>query len=254
MKKLHLLLTLAVISTTAFAQKLPVKQESSVYAPSTIKLDGKITEWGNLQAYNPATEIFYTMANDGDKLYLICSSTVKEAIQKIQQGGITLTISSTDKNSAIEPLAVTYPIVPWVNAQVDYLLKSPGPLSESDLKVANDRISGHLKEIKVSGFKDISGGSIPIYNEQGIVGGHYISSNKVYTYELSLPLSLIRPLINNNGTFNYKVQVNGMGNDVITIGGASLGSSAPSDNPAQPGPSYYSAPTYFNASYTLSKK
>ncbi len=248
------LLLILTCTVAALSQKLPIKQEISVYAPSTIKLDGKITEWGNLQAYNPATEISYTMANDGDNLYFVCSATIPEAIQKILVSGITLSINPVDKKPVIEPVAITYPIVPWVNVQVDYLIKPSGPLSESNLKVANDRISGHLKEIKISGVKEFPDGSIPVYNDKGIVGGHYISKDKVYTYELSFPLSLIRSLINDNGNFSYKVQVNGMGKDVIVKGGVGPGSSAPSDQPAQPGPSYMTAPTYFNATYTLAKK
>jgi len=55
-----------------------------------VRIDGKITEWGNFQAYNPATEISYTMANDNDKLYLVCSATQPEVIQKIIEGGINI--------------------------------------------------------------------------------------------------------------------------------------------------------------------
>ena len=254
MKKSHLLLTLLAISNIAFAQKLPAKQEISVYAPAGVKIDGKTSEWGTLQAYNPATEISYTIANDNDKLYFVCSSTVPEAIQKIQISGITLSISPTDKKSAIELVSITYPIVPWANAQIDYLIKPSGPLSESNLKIANDRISGHLKEIKMSGVKDIPEGSVSVYNDRGIIGGHYISINKIYTYELSFPLSLIRSLINDKDTFNYKVQVNGMDKSVIVKGGARIGDYTPSDQPAEHGASYNMAPTYFNATYKLAKK
>lgn len=253
-KILSSLLVILNCTIVAFSQKLPAKQQTSVYAPSTVKLDGKITEWENLQAYNPATEIAYTMANDKDNLYFICSSTIPEAIQKIQLSGITLTISSADKKSVTEPVAITFPIVPWVNVQINYDLREKAPLKESLVSSINDKISGHLKEIKISGVKDFPDGSIPVYNDKGIVGGHYISKDKVYTYELSFPLSLIRSLLNDKDTFNYKVQVNGMGKDVITVGGVGPGSSAPSDKPAQPGASYNTAPTYFNATYTLAKK
>ncbi|RZA02054.1 MAG: hypothetical protein EOP47_08390 [Sphingobacteriaceae bacterium] len=248
------LLLILSCTFTAFSQKLPEKQETGVYASSNVKLDGKITEWGNLQAYNPATEISYTMANDDNNLYFVCSSIIPETIQKIQLSGITLTISPVDKKSVVEPVAITYPIVPWVNVQINYDLREKAPLKESLVSTINDKISGYLKEIKISGVKDFPEGSIPVYNDKGIVGGHYISKDKVYTYELSFPLSLIRSLLNDKDTFNYKVQVNGMGKDVITVGGVGPGMSAPSDKPAQPGASYNTAPTYFNATYTLSKK
>ena len=248
------LLIALVYPIAVIAQKLPSKQENSVYAPAGVKVDGKTGEWSNLQAYDPATEIFYTMANDNDKLYFVCSATEPEAIQKIQQSGITLSISSVDKKSVIEPVAITFPIIPFLSQQIDYLIKPAGPLSESNLKIANDRISGHLKEIKISGVKEFPDGSIPVYNDKGIIGGHYISGNKVYTYELAFPLSLIRLLINDKGTFNYKVQVNGRDKSVVVVGGGRIGDYTPSDQPAAHGAMYYMSPTYFNATYKLAKK
>lgn len=231
----------------AFSQKLPAKQETGVYAPSNVKLDGKITEWGNLQAYNQATEISYTMANDNDKLYFICSATVEDVIQKIIVGGITLTISSSDKKTDNIPVAITYPIVPFLKAQINYDIRPPAPLKESVVSSINDKISNYLKEIKVTGIKDFPEGSIPVYNDQGISGAQYIGSNKVYICELTLPLKFFSHLINKD-TFNYKVQLNGMDKNVITVGGSSLGGPASSNQPAPNGP------TYFNASYTLTKK
>ncbi len=243
------------VSIVSLAQKLPVKQEAGVIAPVGVKIDGKITEWGNLQAYNPATEISYTIANDNDKLYLVCSATVVEVIQKIQLGGITLSISPVDKKSVIEPVAITYPIVPWATVQINYDLRPPAPLNESTVSLINNKISGHLKEIKISGVKEFPDGSISVYNDKGIIGGHYISSNKVYTYELSFPLSLIRSLINDKDTFNYKVQVNGMDMKTTTVVGGTNGSgSAPSDQAVPYGALFDMSPTYFNSTYTLARK
>ena len=56
----------------ANAQKLPNVQQASLRAPENVKVDGKPTEWGDkLQAYNKATDVFYTIANDYNNLYLI---------------------------------------------------------------------------------------------------------------------------------------------------------------------------------------
>jgi hypothetical protein len=46
-------------------------QQVSLHAPANVKIDGKGTEWGTMRAYNPSTEINYTMANDAKKLYLV---------------------------------------------------------------------------------------------------------------------------------------------------------------------------------------
>ena len=237
------------------AQKLPVKQETSVYAPANLKTDGKITEWGNLQAYNPATEISYTMANDNANLYFICRATEIKVIEKILVGGITLSISPIDKKSVVTPVAITYPIVPWLNVQISYDIREPAPLDKSTISLVNNKISGHLKEIKITGAKEFPDGSIPVYNDNGIAGAQYVGSDKVYTYELAFPLSLIRSLINDKDTFNYKVQVNGMDKNVIVKGGTNInGGSAPSDQAVPHGALYNMSPTYFNSTYTLARK
>ncbi|HCN82336.1 MAG TPA: hypothetical protein DIT07_01770, partial [Sphingobacteriaceae bacterium] len=70
------ILYLIIIPVTTSAQKLPNIQEASLRAPAGIKVDGKATEWNNqFQAYNKATEIFYTISNDDDKLYLAVQAT-----------------------------------------------------------------------------------------------------------------------------------------------------------------------------------
>jgi hypothetical protein len=43
-------LLLVLNISISFAQKLPVKQNTSVIAPVGVKVDGKITEWGDLKA------------------------------------------------------------------------------------------------------------------------------------------------------------------------------------------------------------
>ena len=66
-----ILLTLLVstISLVVHAQKLPNKQEISFQAPTNIKIDGKASEWNNqFLAYNNATDIYYTIANDDKNL------------------------------------------------------------------------------------------------------------------------------------------------------------------------------------------
>jgi hypothetical protein len=147
------------------AQKLPNKQEASFFAPAGIKTDGRAAEWNNtFQAYNRATEISYTLANDADNLYLVCQATEVEVIQKMLVGGITLTVSATDKNSTLTPVKVTYPIIPWTSVQIDYAMKTSGALEDDVVAMINKRINGQLKLIKVNGIKEFAGGTVPVYN------------------------------------------------------------------------------------------
>lgn len=240
---------------SASAQKLPNKQETGVYAPAGVKIDGNAAEWGNtFQAYNKATEISYTLANDKDNLYLICRATEVDVIQKILVGGITLTVSSDD-NKTIAPVAITYPIVPFTHVQINYDMRPKAPLSDSVVSVVNKKISGHLKEIRVSGIKDITDGSVPVYNDLGITTAHHVTNNKEYTSELALPLNFIRPLLSKQGTFNYRLQVNGLDpKTTVIVGGGAIGGFIPSDEALPHGANYDMSPTYFSASYTLVEK
>lgn len=65
------------------AQKLSAVQETSVFAPAGIRIDGKAAEWGPaFQAYNKTTRIFYTLANDRNTLYLTVHASDKTTIRK----------------------------------------------------------------------------------------------------------------------------------------------------------------------------
>ncbi|QKJ29431.1 hypothetical protein HQ865_06570 [Mucilaginibacter mali] len=254
-----ILLTVALLSNSfsAIGQKLPNKQETSVYAPADIKIDGKSTEWNDkFQAYNHAVEAWYTISNDDNNLYLIFRSNETEVTQKIITGGFVITVSPVDKKSELTPVAMNYPVVPWMSSQVDYLLKPSGPVKDADVKFLNRKINDQLKEIKISGVKSIPDGSISVYNDLGIKGAHLLDNQKNYTCEMVLPLSFIKHLIDDKGTFAYRVQVNGIDlKTTVIVGGRSASDpAAPSSDAVPHGLLYDTSPTYFTATYTLAKK
>lgn len=253
-KYLSILLVPAFMyALTTHAQKLPNKQEASIYAPA-VKIDGNALEWGNtMQAYNQATEISYTLANDADNLYLVCRATEVDVIQKMMLSGITLTINATNKNLASAPASVTYPIVPWSSVQINYDMKPAAPLKDDVVSLINKKISGQLKEIKVSGMKEFAEGTVPVYNDAGIVMAQNITKDKIYTSELALSLQYIRPLINAKGSFNYSITVNGLDAKVVTIGGNNIHATATAHE-IKHGADYDNTPTYFTATYTLAVK
>ena len=237
------------------AQKLPNKQEVSIFAPAGIKTDGRATEWNDtFQAYNRATEVSYTLANDADNLYLVCQATEVEVIQKMLDGGITLTVSAADKNSTLTPVKVTYPIIPWTSVQIDYAMKTAGPLEDDVVVMINKRINGQLKLIKVNGIKEFAEGTVPIYNDAGIIMAQNVTKSKVYTLELAFPLKYIRQLINDKGTFNYGVTVNGDDPKTTIVVGGSNRFGAATEQVVARGMEYAMTPTYFTATYTLAVK
>ena len=73
--KVLMLVLLLLINFSASAQKDKI-QKNNFRAPINVKIDGKLNEWGDkLQAYNTSTDIFYTISNDDDNLYLAVAAT-----------------------------------------------------------------------------------------------------------------------------------------------------------------------------------
>ena len=103
--------TLLVTCFTAQAQKLPGVQQAGLRAPAQIKIDGKTTEWNNqLQAYNKATGIYYTLSNDDGNLYLTIQAKDRLVIRKILSGGIVFTANRSVKK-VDEHVSVTFPLM-----------------------------------------------------------------------------------------------------------------------------------------------
>ena len=76
MRRTALLILFSCVILSAAAQKLPKVQRASLYAPENIKVDGMLNEWDDkLQAYNYATDVYYTISNDDKNLYITLKAT-----------------------------------------------------------------------------------------------------------------------------------------------------------------------------------
>src|SRR5471030_410005 len=111
--KLLFAFLLVVGEVDGYAQKLPNKQEASIWAPGNIKIDGKADEWENkYQAFNKSAEIFYTIANDEGNLYLIVHAVKSSIIEKIMEGGISLTVKGSTSRNENRNATVLFPLIP----------------------------------------------------------------------------------------------------------------------------------------------
>lgn len=246
MKTTRLTITAFAISVSAAtslnAQKLPNKQEISLGAPANVKIDGKMNEWGGkLQAYNKATLIYYTMANDADNLYLVVRIEDPGVINKAISGAITLTVNPADKKSDEKCPAVSFPLLNFAsgtairtNARLvrdgtnNTNLKSTN--TDSLLRIANKRLSDGTKEIKLSDIEGITdtvtgthtdklkqfklyplfyipGYYIPKENNLGIKAAASFEGDKNYTYELAMPLKYLK--VQPGKKFSYNIRLNG---------------------------------------------
>jgi len=258
----------SIITIAVNAQKLPNVQQASIYAPANIKIDGKITEWGNqFQAYNHATEIFYTIANDDDNIYLVVKATKPDIINKILLSGVTFTVSNLSKEGA----SVTFPTY-YKNKRPSINLKNKPPVTkdkamdkmqaDSFMRVVNKELTDKSKLIEIEGVGSIADSVISIYNEEGFKAMALFDEQINYTSELAIPIKHLGISINKPVMFRYNIKLNGAaangahirlsnnGNFLIVT----RGSDAPYAILASPEFMSYAYPTDFSGEYTLAKK
>lgn len=204
----HFILTLFTLGTALLlqAQKLPAKQEKSLLAPVEVKVDGKLTEWGNLTAYNTTTDLYYTLANDKEYLYLAIKVGSKATRAKVFGAGITLIFANNSKPDKSADGSISFMGFPKDKRfEIDELMKDT---IANDLKIVNRAVTSALKIISVKNLDGVNGDAIPVYNEYGIMAASYIGSAGSYTCEIAIPLKHLKSFINLSSSINYTLQSN----------------------------------------------
>jgi hypothetical protein len=226
MNKTALLFLVHLVFGNTYAQKLPNTQQVSLRAPSNLKIDGKANEWGDkLQAYNPPTELSYTVANDDSNLYLVVQADKPRVIEKIIAVGITFTINKNGiKDKAADNVSITFPLLDVAtgytiikaagvktdnvpNSQLRASRVVPTPQEADSLKmVANKLLKNASKAIKVTGFTGVAD-TLSIYNEQNILTGLDYDKSGTYAYELQVPLKLLGINAKQAKSFSYNLKL-----------------------------------------------
>jgi len=253
---------------TVSAQKLPNVQLTNLRAPAAIKIDGKAAEWNNqFQAYNRATDIFYTLSNDDNNLYLTIQATDEDIIRKIINGRVSFTINKTGKKSDQDAAVITYPVFDRKDKPAINLREKPKiiPGSEESLKQAdafmavnNKQMTDRAKMLKVTGLKGLDT-LISVYNEDGIKAAALFDNKMVYTWEMAVSLKLVGLSVNDAAKFSYNVRLNAVAMDDIpgiNITRAPNGTILSIDirkDQMTPNSQATTAPTDFWGEYTLAK-
>lgn len=209
----------SVISLSANAQKLPAVQEASVTAPANVKVDAKLGEWeNNFQALNKTTDIYYTMANDANNLYLVMKSADQANNNKIIGGGINLTINKAGKKTDKDAFVVSFPVANMANLRNAMMsgMRRPAAASGSasqgpDSAMIADmrkKVVSTFKEIKLIGFKDIPDSVVSIYNEYGIKAFVDFDEKGSLVVEMAVPLKELG--LDAGAAFAYNIKLNGI--------------------------------------------
>jgi hypothetical protein len=229
-KQAIITLLLAVVSVTLYAQKLPEVQITGIWAPANIKVDAKLNEWNDtFEAFNKATDIYYTMANDDANLYLVVKSINQANNNKIVGGGINITINTAGKKKDKDAFIITFPVVDLANlrSQVMAAMRSggaqPGQMPDS-AAIANMRKKAitAAKEIKLIGFKDLPDSVISIYNELGIKARMDFDSHGALAVEMAIPLKYLNLGSDKASSFAYNIKLNGIQINSIFPGASAM--------------------------------
>lgn len=215
-----------VIPFAAHSQKLPKVQTASIRAPANIKIDGKTTEWDNtFQAYNHATSLFYTMANDDDNLYITVQANDMETLTKITGAGILFNINTSEKRGDKDAVSINYPFFekngkPFINFKNNPKIVPGSAASvitaDSLMKARNKLLDNKSKYIVVKGIPGIDT-MLSVYNEEGIKAREAFNNAMAYTCELAIPLKYLNLSVNNRVKFVYHILLPGLKLDDLGI-------------------------------------
>ncbi|WP_158992562.1 hypothetical protein [Mucilaginibacter sp. L196] len=222
------------------AQKVQNVQIGNVWAPTAVKIDGKLTEWGeSLKAYNKNVQLWYSIANDDKNIYLVIKSTDLDNNNKILAGGISFTLNTEGKKKTKNAFTITFPIIKRTGGGRTGHGGRRGGFGQDDtpdtaaIVTQQNQALATSKEISAIGFADITDTLVSIYNEYGIKAAANIDNKGVLVYELAVPLRLLKIAIDNQKELAYNIKINGLalsgsggfgGNSSFGGGGRSGGS------------------------------
>lgn len=177
--------------------------------PPNITIDGDVKEWGDsLRYYNKDKQLNYSLANDQENLYMAIRINDRSEIIRVLRAGITLSIDTRGKKK--ESFSITFPVGdqnPNAFAQPADDLQGKTDITQEDRdELAQARLT-RLREIRVSGFKDIEGETITTSNTYGIKTAIDYDKDGYLVYEAAIPLKFfhVDDLTKNEWAFNFKI-------------------------------------------------
>jgi len=225
--------SLSEVAVKAKRVKLPNTQKVSMRAPAKVRIDGKGNEWVNkFQAYNHATDIFYTLCNDDDNLYLVIKAVEPGPIRKILGGGVTFTIQKSLKNDDKNAVSITYPTYNILKEEIGISVdlhtnENIDTLSKDVKKIQQDhnkQIGEMCGLIRVTGIEGLDT-LISAYNNDGVMAAGMFDIKEAYTFELRIALKRLSLSANDAARFAYHIKLNGLN---------PFGDTAPTDFPGKP--------------------
>ncbi len=227
-----MLLFLTIAFVNANAQKLPSVQPDGVRAPANVKIDGKTEEWGEFKARNSATDIFYTIANDDKKLYLVIHTEQGTVTSRAAVGGIRLLVQANGSKSMQGAKGVKFPFFEK-GFRIVFPVKKIGEVNtpaqgDSIMKVYNQRIASSVKWIYTTGMAGTDS-LVSVYNDKGIQAAGAFDQTRGYICEMAIDLALLGITADAASKFSYNITINPAGPGKMSMPGFTLVSGTNAD-------------------------
>lgn len=198
------------------AQKHGTEQTFSTPLPLNVKIDGKADEWNNIfKLHNKSTNIYCTVANNSEFLYLTVQATDPLIMKKIIGGGVTFTICASGHRNDKNPLSITFPIISAtsqssISADINELTSIKKCKNKDSLtSVLNRKIFLSDKTIGIKGIQAINDTLISIYNNVGLKAAARVNDKNALTYELLIPFKLLNLSSDREQSIAYNIMLNG---------------------------------------------
>lgn len=211
---IYLILSLPLELATA-QSKLPNKQSAAIWANiNKVKIDGKADEWNDrYQAYNKATDLFYTLANNENFLYLIIHVEDPGVIETLTHFGFTFSVQpQEEKDNGKDFTTIQFPLSE--TKQLGLVLNKPGveqDTSASNAKMImnsnNNILQTRHKVIVVNTINEAD--TISVYNELGFKIVETFDSKRYYTLEMAIPAKYLKFSKKGTSILSYHLLING---------------------------------------------
>ena len=177
--------------------------------PPAIAIDGDAKEWGDsLRYYNQEKQLNYAIANDQDNLYVALRINDRSEQIRVLRAGLTLSIDTKGKKK--ETFSITFPVGDQsANGMIQNaqdLQQNTNVTQEDRDELAQARLT-RLREIKVTGFRDIESETMTTSNTYGFKVAIDYDKDGNLVYEAAVPLKFFHAddITKNEWAFNFKI-------------------------------------------------
>lgn len=197
------------LATVCCAQSMPVQNKLHPPPPNII-IDGDLKDWGDsLRYYNQDKQLNYSLANDQDNLYFAIRVNDRSEQIRILRAGLTLSIDTRGKKK--ESFTMTFPVgdqsALGAAESAQDLQGGNSDVKQEDRDELMRAKLTKLREIKVTGFKDIESETMTTSNTYGFKVALDYDKDGNLVYEAAIPLKFFHAddLSKNEWAFNFKI-------------------------------------------------